>query len=99
MALSMVHLLIALLGATCGVLLNWYVLIPIVTAIALASGVAGAINGYTFSDMLADTVLKVCVLEASWLASVCIIARMIQRRPDRPDRHVGRDRTPSERGS
>jgi len=91
------YLLIALLGAACGLLLNWYVLIPIVAVIAAATGVAGAINGYTLGDMLTGAVLKVCVLEASWFASVCIMTRVIQQKPDQPDRQAGRDRDPFKR--
>ncbi len=95
----MAYLLIALLGAACGTLLSWYLLIPIVTMIALATGVAGAVNGHSFSEVLIDTALMVFVLEISWLATVLTAARLIHRgaKPKkRADRPTDRDHRRSE---
>lgn len=75
----MAYVLIALLGAACGVLLTWYLLIPIVTLVAVAAGVAGAIKGHPIGTVLADTAIFICILEASWIASVFVVARLPHR--------------------
>ena len=75
----MAYLLIALLGAACGTLLSWYLLIPIVSIVALATGMAGAVKGHSFGEVLIDTALMVSVLEMSWLATVLTAARLIHR--------------------
>ena len=77
------YVLIALLGAACGVLLTWYLLIPVVTVIALAAGVAGAMNGQPLGTVLSNTALLVCILEASWIATVFAVARVTYRRDKR----------------
>lgn len=75
--------LIALLGVACGVLLTWYLLVPVVTLVAIAAGVAGAVNGHSLGDVLANTALLVCILEASWIATVFAVARTAYRRNQR----------------
>ena len=70
----MEYVLVALLGAACGVLLTWYLLVPIVTLVALGAGVAGAVKGHPLGSVLADTAILVCILEASWIASVFVVA-------------------------
>ena len=77
---SMVFGLIALVGVACGVLLTWCLLIPVVTVVAVAAGVAGAIKGQPLGTVLADTAVLVCVLEASWIATVLAVARTARRR-------------------
>jgi phosphate/sulfate permease len=98
----MAYLLIALLGAACGVLLTWYLLIPIVTIVAVAAGVAGAVKGQPFGDVLTDTALIVSTLEASWLASAFAAARFVRKEPElmeRADQSLDLDqRTPEHEG-
>jgi hypothetical protein len=76
----MAYVLIALLGAASGVLLTWYLLIPIVTLVAVAAGIAGAIKGHPIGSVLADSAILVCILEASWIASVFVVARWPHRK-------------------
>lgn len=77
------YVLIALLGVACGVLLTWYLLVPIVTLVAVAAGVAGALRGQPLGEVLSDTVVMVCILEASWIATVFVVARRTHRRAGR----------------
>lgn len=79
----MSYVLVALLGAACGVLLTWYLLIPVVTLIALTAGIAGALKGEPLGTVLANTALLVCILEASWIATVFVVARLARRRERR----------------
>jgi hypothetical protein len=95
----MAYVLIALLGAACGVLLTWYLLIPVVTLVAVAAGVAGAIKGHPFGSVLVDTTSFVCILEASWITSVFVVARLPDRRSkstEQLDQARGPAREPSE---
>ena len=95
----MEYLLIALLGAACGLFSTWYLLIPIVTIVAVAVGVAGAIERHSFGSVLADAALVVCSLEASWLASAFAFARLACRKEKpkgRTDRPRDRTRRPPE---
>ena len=85
----MAYLVIALLGAACGALLSWYLLIPVVTFVAIAAGVSGAIKGHSFGGVLLDAALMVCVLEVSWLASVLGTARLVHRKT-KPEERASR---------
>jgi phosphate/sulfate permease len=77
------YVLVALLGSACGVLLTWYLLIPIVTLVALGAGIAGAVKGHSLGSVLADTAILICILEASWIASVFIVAGLPYRKRTR----------------
>jgi phosphate/sulfate permease len=95
----MAYLVIALLGAACGALLSWYLLIPVVTLVAIAAGVAGAIKGHSLGGVLLDSALMVCVLEVSWLASVFAAARLVHRKAKfepRAERSTDREHRPPE---
>ena len=95
----MAYLVIALLGAACGALLSWYLLIPVVTLVAIAAGVAGAVKGHSFGGVLLDSALMVCVLEVSWLASVFTAARLVCRKAaskKQADRTTNQEHRPTE---
>lgn len=94
----MTYLLAALLGVACGTLLTWYLLIPVVTLVAVGAGVAGAVKGHSFGAVLTDTALMICILEVSWVVSVFAVVRLRgkKRIVQRTDRLIGRERTPPE---
>lgn len=94
----MAYLLIALLGAACGTLLSWYMLIPIVSIVALATGMAGAVKGQSFGEVLIDTALMVFALEMSWLVTVLTTARLI-RRGAKPKKRADRPKVQGQRRS